>query len=373
MKSKLLILLFIIVILLTSCTTKQKEEERFNEHGVLFDVDEIDNELKDKYYYHQLTDDEKLYYQALYYASKNYTSTIEWTFFPDSQILKRARRAFIEDNPLYYWINYQSFIYTEKIVVNKDNGEEFIYYKSTPENSDETNIKECVKKLEDIGEKVVKDCYDDDPYQYVKNIHDYVCENIVYTADTGNQQTLYGALLEGKCVCEGYSRAFQYLTNKAGFACVGINGVAKFALTENNRNIAHEWNKIQINNHWYFVDTTWDDKTDSKNKYISYNYFLLNDDFGNIDHKQSEVFSLDFPVCDDQTLFHIEVPVYGFRNYDEKLIDEFLNDCFTKQYKNISLRFLNKDDYKKAIDYLLSKNFELQLSDECHNVYIDNE
>ena len=142
-------------------------------------------------------------------------------------------------------------------------------------------------------------------------------------------------------------------------------------MSETTPNVAHEWNKIKINDHWYFVDTTWDDKTDNEtNKRISYEYFLLNDDYGNIDHKQSESFLLDFPVCDDYVLFHIEVPVYGFKSYDEAKIDDFITDCYTKQYQNITLRFINKDDYVKAIDYLKSKNFELYLSDECHSISI---
>lgn len=62
-------------------------------------------------------------------------------------------------------------------------------------------------------------------------LHDYLCDNIVYnTAAAGNPSadpfafTAYGALVNGTCVCEGYSRAMQLLCQRLDIPCGLITG-----------------------------------------------------------------------------------------------------------------------------------------------------
>lgn len=327
-----------------------KEEERFNERGVTFNVEELESECTNKYFYQQLNEDEKLYYLALLNSSKNNSPDIEWTFFPDSQILQKAKRAFIEDWPLYFFWNYASFIFTDKVVVNNKMGQEFIYYVSTPENAENYNLGSSILQIEEIGEKVAKDAYDDDPYVYVKNIHDYVTNSIVYTNDTGNQQTLYGALIDKKCVCEGYARAFQYLCNKAGFECISVDGLAKFALDANNPNIAHEWNMININDNWYQVDCTWDDSDSEEPRYC---WFLLNDDTMGIDHSITTSTKFEFPTCDDEINFHVDSPVACFDSFDKNEIQKQFYEWFKKGENSLTIRFVDKKDYQNAITWLV--------------------
>ena len=62
---------------------------------------------------------------------------------------------------------------------------------------------------------------------------------------------VYGALVEGKIVCEGYSKAIVYLCH-----CVGINATTVSGYSDNVR---HMWNAVQIQNAWYMLDATWND------------------------------------------------------------------------------------------------------------------
>ena len=59
--------------------------------------------------------------------------------------------------------------------------------------------------------------------------HDYLIEHCAYHEDTGNWQayTAAGALLNGKAVCEGYSRAFQLLLNQEGIDNYLMTGSAR--------------------------------------------------------------------------------------------------------------------------------------------------
>lgn len=76
--------------------------------------------------------------------------------------------------------------------------------------------------------------------------------------------TAYGALVNGKAVCEGYSRAMQLLCGYAGLQCILLRG------TGDGGN--HMWNGIDIDGNWYHLDVTWCDNTA-----LIYNYFNITD------------------------------------------------------------------------------------------------
>ena len=105
-------------------------------------------------------------------------------------------------------------------------------------------------------------CFEKEVY-----FHDYLCQNTVYTSENGRMcYTSYGALLEGKAVCEGYSRAMQLLCKRSGINCTLVRGTAD--------GVPHMWNIIELLGEWYHLDVTWDDATSQ----IGYDYFNLTSD-----------------------------------------------------------------------------------------------
>lgn len=67
-------------------------------------------------------------------------------------------------------------------------------------------------------------------------------------------------------VCEGYSRAFKLLCNKASIPCVLAVGLGNGG--------GHMWNYVKMHNGlWYAVDVTWDDPI-SDTPVLVYNHFL---------------------------------------------------------------------------------------------------
>jgi len=86
-------------------------------------------------------------------------------------------------------------------------------------------------------------------YAILRYIHDYLITNIIYILDENRThiRTLYGALVEKQCVCEGYSEAFQYLAQQYGINCITA------------RSLTHEWNFVEMKGKWYAVDVTYDD------------------------------------------------------------------------------------------------------------------
>ena len=76
--------------------------------------------------------------------------------------------------------------------------------------------------------------------------------------------TAYGALVEGRAVCEGYARAMQLLLHRAGMECTLVTG------TDENR-VSHMWNLVTVDGKNYHLDPTWNDSDDR----LSHAYFNL--------------------------------------------------------------------------------------------------
>ena len=97
-------------------------------------------------------------------------------------------------------------------------------------------------------------------------IHNYLIDHVEYDKSGDNRETspnsynAYGALVDNKAVCQGYSAAFQLLCHKAKVISVIVNGTKNGA--------PHSWNYAQIGNKKYFLDVTNDD---AANRYF---YFL---------------------------------------------------------------------------------------------------
>jgi transglutaminase/protease-like cytokinesis protein 3 len=81
--------------------------------------------------------------------------------------------------------------------------------------------------------------------------------------------TVYGALVKGSAVCDGYAKSLKLLLDSAGIKSLYVSGQAV--------NIegagAHAWNIVQIGGKWYYVDATFDDPVfvSSRGQYIKKN------------------------------------------------------------------------------------------------------
>ncbi|MBR2907900.1 MAG: hypothetical protein IKC26_07675 [Clostridia bacterium] len=88
-------------------------------------------------------------------------------------------------------------------------------------------------------------------------LHDALAERVVYV-ESANAHNAYGAIVEGRAVCEGYAEALQYLLHRVGipsFIALGSSLNPSTGTTEN-----HAWNYVQIDGQYYHVDLTWNDQ-----------------------------------------------------------------------------------------------------------------
>ncbi len=122
-------------------------------------------------------------------------------------------------------------------------------------------------------------------------LHDKLAGMITYEfAD--NAHNAYGAIVEGKAVCEGYAEALQYLLQRAGiqsFIAIGTSINPGSGSAEN-----HAWNYVRIDGRYYHVDLTWNDQGED----LYHAYFNQTDAVIQEDHAISAC-DYALPVCND--------------------------------------------------------------------------
>ena len=243
-----------------------------------------------KYFYNQLTNNQKGLYEQIWAAGPVETITIDLTGITITgtgtssasktnavnnamQDIMMAITALNDDNPLFFWSNgfeisyggsrkYSggTYVYTiTTLIINMDI--DTTHYADFDDVAAKQNA--IVDKLATIKINGIS------RHEKVKSIHDYLCNSIVYddTIAEPNIFDAYGALVTGVCVCEGYAEAFKLLCDREGIPCINVIGTGNGG--------AHKWNMVQMEDgEWYTLDSTWDDQT----SYVYYSYFLIGSD-----------------------------------------------------------------------------------------------
>ena len=126
-------------------------------------------------------------------------------------------------------------------------------------------------------------------------IYKKLCDSVIYNKDengaisAGSNQTIAGALLNGRCVCNGYAMTVTYFSHLIGIDCVGIVG--------NN----HAWNSINLGGSWYDLDVTWMDRYEVTGRYYypfcnrGSGVFMALDSSGYLNPKESRYTNITLP------------------------------------------------------------------------------
>ena len=283
------------------------------------------NEPKTDYAYSTLTDDyvKKLYNQI----SDNIDSEYEPSFYAEGNLseyqITQAVEAYKNDHPEVFWLKsyyeYENFDYETGIWLTYTmSGDKLV-----------TAKKEFNTAVDTISQSV--------PYgtecEREEYIHNYIINNCDYDEEAaesegvqGNENDAYGVFVDGKAVCEGYSKAFQILCNKADIDCIQLMGIVD---SDN-----HVWNCVKIGGDWYQIDVTWDDVGDFIDD--SHGYFNLTDSLMYEEHtlspKYSEIDAESFLNLKSWCNFYVPkctAEKYNYHNY-----------CYNYKYPTVS----NLDD-----------------------------
>ena len=281
--------------------------------------------VKTDYAYETLTDDyvKELYMRIAKSVDTVYAPNITTTGSLSDYQITQAVEAYKNDHPETFWLKGSSLFvpYGDTTSVKLD---------YTVQND---KLIAAKKKFNIAVASVLKNLPSGNDFEREEYINNYIIDNCKYddaAAQTenieGNENDAYGALVDGKAVCEGYARAFQLLCNKANIDCVLLSGTAD---SDN-----HAWNGVKIGGDWYQIDVTWDDVDDFI--YDSHEYFNLTDSLmyeeRTLSPKYSEIDAESFLNLKSWCNFYVPkctAEKYNYHNY-----------CYNYKYPTVS----NLDD-----------------------------
>ncbi len=211
-------------------------------------------------FYAMLETDLQSLYKQIYANAMDMVQSFSPVTAVNVNQLKTVFEAVYNDHPELFWLETG---YSCKYLRNGSCVEITLKYNATASNL-EASRQEFESRAGTILAAAVERGSDLEKEQYV---HDSLMEQVEYVVNAPMNQSAYSALVNGRTVCAGYARAFQYLMQRLGIPCYYCTGYA---------GEDHAWNIIKLGEDYFNVDVTWDD-TDTP----TYDYFNKSDrEFG---------------------------------------------------------------------------------------------
>lgn len=175
-----------------------------------------------------------------------------------------AYAAACEDAPMLFWTKSISYSCSYSMRGDELVGIDIICLPVAAQGFSASNYESALAEIQNVLDGLSFD--GTTRKELLTQFHDYLCDTIVYI-DSAYAHNIYGALVEGEAVCEGYARAFKLFCDLYGIPCMLITGDA---LTSTGYG-PHAWNAVRMEDgNWYGVDVTWDDQSK-----IYYDFFLV--------------------------------------------------------------------------------------------------
>ena len=147
---------------------------------------------------------------------------------------------------------------------------------------------------------------DKSDYDKLLSIYNYICGNVDYDYDNLEdddyhlKHTAYGALVDGKAVCQGYSLALYRLLLEAGIDNRVIFGTSTGSSGEEGN---HTWNIVKVGDHYYNTDITGDAESQIRTYYLKGSGSFDDNHVRNEDYLTEEFLS-EYKVPDSDYVDH---------------------------------------------------------------------
>lgn len=278
--------------------------------------------------------------------------------------------SFLKDNPQFFFLDR-----TYRLEGHQEGGEavyDALLLQFTLSKSDRQT---AIQHLNNAVDDILNDCPDtQDEYIIEKYFHDYLIASCTYDDEAANADaethenaySAYGALVDGRAVCEGYAKAMQLLLQKKAIPATVVMGYSAEDWE------SHMWNLVRINGSYYYLDVTWDDN----GTIPQYTYFNMTTDTMQRTHKPDDNPLLDIRCTATSDNYFIRNGTYCATNDRDaiayaiaqrvKADDVFIHLLFAPEaYENALLFLKNRsvtqrkvnaqlDNHLKMWDYTLS-------------------
>jgi len=152
-----------------------------------------------------------------------------------------------------------------------------------------------VSEMNAVADSLTADLHELNDVQKALLAHDrliVLCEYDKSDELSVNTRNAYGALIEERCVCMGYAKAYKLLMDKLGVECYYCDSSL----------LNHQWNIVEINGKEYHVDCTWDDPVYDVYGRVSHTNFLRSTN-GIVSTGHHEDGYIDYPATATDTTY----------------------------------------------------------------------
>ncbi len=366
----------ILIVLLSFCVSSCSSDFYSSEHAISSNrtekdiVDMSGLVLKNNNEYplcrrDYLTDEGKKIYDGLYNSVMNFDDYI-YVCKDNVENLEDYADKFNTILSYFVLIDHPEIFWTEG---------GFVYVSSNKSENNETQLKfqllfgckkEDVKRYNsEINAKVnsiINNCPNKSDFEKVLYVYNWIMNNTIYldrpmiSASKNLDYSIYNLFINGKSNCNGYSKAFSLIMNKLGIPCT-------IAVGECNDGGLHGWNIIELDNEYYHLDATWDDKyykysfSDSA-EHISHAYFCVTDD----EIYQSRQLINDFyvPLCNaDKYNYFIYNNIY-FTEFNDDVFKNAFDFCTKNGMDTVEIKFSSNELLTEAIKYIKDEDSSFQ-------------
>ncbi len=218
----------------------------------------------------------------------------------------------------------------------------------------ETNL--MLREIEAVGDEIFANIDDSmSDYEKLKYFHDWLVMNCESSTDAEYADTIYGALVTGEALCEGFAKAFSYLCNRAGIENMIITG---------NTGVDHMWNMVKLDDgNWYHVDVGWDKADEALLEIhpdiILYQYFLVSDDIIENTRTISTYFG-DVPVAESNDYSYFVMEGRYASTYEEALdiIEDGCRDCIDSGESYFMIKLSSSNLFLQVTEWLQESDEE---------------
>ncbi len=312
------------------------------------------DEKSSTYYYEQLSDAEKIWYDDM--------KQIIGTMSPAGKLSKQGIRlglkeesidkifqCFMNDHPEVFYVD--GYSYTKYSLDGELVSVDFVgKYQMDMETAGKRK-EEIEKSIGNILSGVSKSLSD---YEKIKYIYETIILHTDYDLNAEDNQNIYSVFVNSSSVCQGYAKAVQMLLNRLDVFCTLARGTVYTGE-------GHAWNLVMADGCYYYVDVTWGDahytnlkEHEQKESFPEINYDYLCIPTEQLLRTHALETTVPMPECVAiQDNYFVRENAY-FEEYNKAQLKDFFRLAEETGQKNIYLKCSDWDCYQKIYEDLIT-------------------
>lgn len=169
-------------------------------------------------------------------------------------------------------------------------------------------------------------------------LHDRLCERVVYDEEAEQRHNAWGALMDGRAVCDGYARALTLLWRMSYLPC----GVVHGQMAADGVWGDHAWNLVRVGGWWAMTDATNNDQDGQG--LMTHWYFNVTDADVSTDYRREDMWQL--PACTDESVgWHARTGKLVAGEEDMEIMVLAALRALATHGEPLNLRFARQEDY----------------------------